>query len=76
MTSHHNLVNKPLHYTYCPIPHNIVIRNKSLEIWAVKLRILQIYENILKVIATARSESTAKQGNKASYNTYYKLSLI
>ena len=26
---------------------------------------------MLKIIATARSECTAKQGNKASYNTDY-----
>ena len=36
-----------------------------------KLRFLLIYENILKSIATARSECIAKQENKASYNTYY-----
>ena len=29
------------------------------------------FENILKSIATVRSECTAKQENKASYNTYY-----
>ena len=40
----------------------------GLEIWAVKLRSLLIYENMLKSIATARSEGTAKQENKASYN--------
>ena len=43
----------------------------SLEIWVVKLRFLLIYENMLKSIATARSECTAKQENKASYNTDY-----
>ena len=41
----------------------------GLEIWAVKLRSLLIYENMLKSIATARSEGTAKQENKVSYNT-------
>ena len=51
--------------------YNIVTRNNSLEIWAVKLRFLLIYENMLKSIATARSECTAKQENKASYNTDY-----
>ena len=43
----------------------------SLEIWAVKLRFLLIYENMLKNIATASSECTAKYKNKASYNTDY-----
>ena len=43
----------------------------SLEIWAVKLRFLLIYENVLKSIATARSECTAKHENKASCNTDY-----
>ena len=38
---------------------------------AIKLRILLIYEIMLKSIATARSECTAKQENKASYNTCY-----
>ena len=51
--------------------YNIVTRNNSLEIWAVKLRFLLIYENMLKSIATARSESTAKYEKKASYNTDY-----
>ena len=43
----------------------------SLKVWAVKLRFLLIYKNMLKSTATARSECTAKQENKASYNTYY-----
>ena len=43
----------------------------SLEIWAVKLRFLLIYENMLKGTATTRSECTAKQENKASYTTDY-----
>ena len=42
-----------------------------LEIRAVKLRLILIFEIMLKSIATARSECTAKQENKASYNTYY-----
>ena len=42
-----------------------------LEIWTVKLRFLLIYENMLKSIAMARSECTAKHENKASYNTDY-----
>ena len=33
-----------------------------------KTQISLIYENILKSIATARSECTTKHGNKASYN--------
>ena len=41
------------------------------EIWAVKLRFLLIYENMLKSIATARSECTAKHENKTSHNTDY-----
>ena len=49
----------------------ILTRNNSLEIWAVKLRFLLIFEIMLKRIATARSECTVKQENKASYNTYY-----
>ena len=47
-----------------------VTRNNSLKIRAVKLRFLLIYEIMLKSIATAGSECTAKQENKASYNTY------
>ena len=43
----------------------------SLELWAVKLRFFLIYENMLKSIATARSECTVKHENKASYNTDY-----
>ena len=46
-------------------------KEHSLEIWAAKLRFLLIYENMLKSTATARSECTAKQENKVSYNTYY-----
>ena len=37
--------------------------------WAVTLRFLLIYENMLKSIAMACSECTAKQENMASYNT-------
>ena len=36
---------------------------------AVKFRFLLIYENMLKRIATTRSQCTAKHKNKASYNT-------
>ena len=39
--------------------------------WAVKLRFYFIYENMLKNIATARSECTVIQENKARYNTDY-----
>ena len=39
--------------------------------WAVKLRFLLIYENILKSNATASSEYTTKHENKVSYNTDY-----
>ena len=46
-------------------------KKHSLEIWAVKLRFHLIYENMLKSIATARSECTAKHENKASRNTDY-----
>ena len=35
------------------------------------LHLLLIYENMLKSIATARSECTEKHKNKASHNTYY-----
>ena len=42
-----------------------------LEIWAVKLRFLLIYEIMLKSIATARSECTAKHENKSRYKTDY-----
>ena len=38
---------------------------------AVKLRFLLIFEIMLKSIAAVRSECTAKQENKASYNTSY-----
>ena len=47
----------------------------SLEIWAVKLRFLLIYKNMLKSIATARSECTAKQQNKVKTD-YIALDLI
>ena len=46
-------------------------KKHGLEIWAVKLRFLLIYENMLKSIATARSECTAKHENKAGSNTDY-----
>ena len=39
--------------------------------WAIKLRFLLIYENILKSNATASSECTTKHENKVSYNTDY-----
>ena len=38
---------------------------------SVKLRFLLISENMLKSIATARSECTAKHENKANFNTDY-----
>ena len=37
----------------------------------LKLLFLLIYENMLKSIAAARSECTAKHENKARYNTDY-----
>ena len=43
----------------------------SLEVWAVKLRFLLIYKNMLKSTATALGECTAKHENKASDNTDY-----
>ena len=46
-------------------------KKDSLEIWTVKLRFLLIYENMLKSIAKARSECTAKHENKASHNRDY-----
>ena len=46
-------------------------KKHSMKIRAVKLQFLLIYENMLKSIATTRSEYTAKQENKASYNTDY-----
>ena len=36
-----------------------------------KTRFLLIYEKMLKSIATARNECTAKHENKANYNTDY-----
>ena len=42
-----------------------------MEIWAVKFRFLLIYETMLKGIATAHSECTGKQVNKATYNADY-----
>ena len=36
-----------------------------------KLWFFLIFDIMLKSIATARSECTAKQENKVSYNTYY-----
>ena len=53
-----------LDFTKCSCLH-------SLEIWTVKLRFLLIYKNMLKSIATVRSDYTAKHENKASYNTDY-----
>ena len=37
----------------------------------IAIKFLLIYENMLKSIATARSECTTKHENKASYNTVY-----
>ena len=51
--------------------HHSHKKKHSLEIWAVKLRFLLIYGNMLKNIATARSECTAKQENKTNHNTDY-----
>ena len=45
--------------------------NTGRKIWALKLRFLVIYENMLKSIAMAHSERTAKHENKASYNKNY-----
>ena len=42
-----------------------------MEIWALKLLFLLIFENMFKSIATAHREHTTKHGNKASYNTDY-----
>ena len=56
------------------IPTSFVHSHKkkhSLELWAVKLRFVLIYENLLKSIATAHRECIAKQEIKASYNTDY-----
>ena len=36
-----------------------------------KTRFLLVYENMLKSIATTRSECTAKHENKANYNRDY-----
>ena len=46
-------------------------KKNSLDIWFVKLRFPLIYENMLKSIATARSECTEKHKNKANFNTDY-----
>ena len=46
-------------------------KKHSLEIWAVKLRFLLFFENMLMRIATARSECTAKHENKANHNIDY-----
>ena len=58
---------------YLQPPHSLVVnvfivKRNNMEIWTVKLQFLLIYENMLKSIAVARSECTAKQENKASYN--------
>ena len=42
-----------------------------MEIWAVNLQFLLISENMLKCIATIRSECIAKQESKVSYSTDY-----
>ena len=44
-------------------------KRHSLEMWAVKLRFLLIYENMLKSIATNCRECAAKHENKANHNT-------
>ena len=49
-------------------------KKHSLEIWAVKLRFVLIYENMLKSIATARSECTAKHENKVNHSIDYTVS--
>ena len=52
---------KTMHIPNCL--HALIHSHKKydrLEIWVVKLRFLLIYENMLKSIATARSECTAK----------------
>ena len=61
---------------YLQPPHSLVVnvfivKRNNMEIWTVKLQFLLIYENMLKSIAVARSECTAKQENKASYNADY-----
>ena len=62
---------------YLQPPHSLVVnvfivKRNNMEIWTVKLQFLLIYENMLKSIAVARSECTAKQENKASYNADWK----
>ena len=42
-----------------------------METWAIKLRFLWIYENMLKKIAMIRSQGTTKHKNMAGYNTDY-----
>ena len=63
-------LNLPLAFSQIDFTHSQK-KFHSLEIWKVKLRFLVIYENMLKSIATARSEYTAEHENKASYNTGY-----
>ena len=51
---------------YLQPPHSLVVNvfivtRNNMEIWTVKLQFLLIYENMLKSIAVARSECTAKQ---------------
>ena len=50
----------------------IATRNNIVSKYgAVNHKFLLIYESMLKSIATARSERTAKHENKASYDTDY-----
>ena len=49
----------------------IVTRNNIVWKYGHKTLIFLIYENMLKSIATTRSECTAKHENKVSCNTDY-----
>ena len=68
----HCIINMKNNYHQAFIVVHLIIvttNNISLEIQALQLRFLLIYKIMLKSIARACSECTAKQENKASYST-------
>ena len=67
------VLQKLLKYFSSTVILTIATRH-SQEIWAVKLRFLLIYENMVRNVTTTRSECTAKYGNKAGYNIVFTVS--
>ena len=67
------VLQKLLKYFSSTVILTIATRH-SQEIWAVKLRFLLIYENMVRNVTTTRSECTAKYGDKAGYNIVFTVS--